>query len=793
MEVMERKMLYSTLVVILQLLMPFAASGQMLKPMSLPRQSPAPLVKKLPQVQFEKAQLREPGMPVQQSPRRAGNAEVYYKRPAGAFPGFIAMEQETYDLLGYYPYSTIQVAPYMPYTYRGVANGTVGNPVFSWDIPCLDPNTREETVVKIDGDQDVAVRYYGMSFDVPWMYVKDDANSYSYQMYSNALSDDGYYQMFFVTPWPDFPQVTDGIELLKSSTDFSFVINNGGASPYPFMAYTGMMPYGGNEHGYWLGKNAGYQGLHVNGIAQAFEKPEHPYLLNEVVLYASQLNVVDNVDMTCRIYRIDGLPDYNDTACVILPEEPGELIAAGTAHLAPVSSNEYGALVPFTLYSPEDGDFSWMVEKPLTIDDAILVVIDGYNDPTMSALADFTAFMGTEQHLNDGYGERGFLKVGKDDADGNFDGHYQWVGLNNFFSRGEMKTGISIFLTTQTPFLTSNFESDDFLYTFSPEGGEMVKTLKDENGEDVTVNGIEMASWLPSDGNGDFRITCDGGELPSWLNISLTDVTPNGEFNYLVNAQVVARPLDDGVNYREAVVRFAIPGTYMDYKFIQSRQGGEDPGTGPAVDCHFEMPDRTVTAGGTLIIPVSMTNNEEVVGFETDITLPEGFQIYNMDGKYAIGLGDRVGESHKCEVTPLPDGSVRLQCYSPDNVPFAGNEGLLFSLVVKVPDDALGEDYAVRLSNSTFTLGDLSEHHAEGDAVANITVKPYIPGDVNGDGEVSIADANTVIIIIINGGGSGGHSRLPGDMENFADINADGEINIADLNAIINLILASDD
>ena len=58
-----------------------------------------------------------------------------------------------------------------------------------------------------------------------------------------------------------------------------------------------------------------------------------------------------------------------------------------------------------------------------------------------------------------------------------------------------------------------------------------------------------------------------------------------------------------------------------------------------------------------------------------------------------------------------------------------------------------------------------------------------IPGDINGDGEINIADANSVIDIVIMGGNNG-HSRAPA-----ADVNDDGEINIADVNAIINIIL----
>ena len=64
--------------------------------------------------------------------------------------------------------------------------------------------------------------------------------------------------------------------------------------------------------------------------------------------------------------------------------------------------------------------------------------------------------------------------------------------------------------------------------------------------------------------------------------------------------------------------------------------------------------------------------------------------------------------------------------------------------------------------------------------------------DVNGDGEINIADLNAVVVIIINGGSSG-HGHAPSsngsDWPNHADVNSDGEVNIADLNSIINKIL----
>jgi hypothetical protein len=58
----------------------------------------------------------------------------------------------------------------------------------------------------------------------------------------------------------------------------------------------------------------------------------------------------------------------------------------------------------------------------------------------------------------------------------------------------------------------------------------------------------------------------------------------------------------------------------------------------------------------------------------------------------------------------------------------------------------------------------------------------YLKGDVNGDGEVNIADVN-VLIDIIMGGEADTNTLIR------ADVNEDDEINIADINALIDIIL----
>ena len=74
-------------------------------------------------------------------------------------------------------------------------------------------------------------------------------------------------------------------------------------------------------------------------------------------------------------------------------------------------------------------------------------------------------------------------------------------------------------------------------------------------------------------------------------------------------------------------------------------------------------------------------------------------------------------------------------------------------------------------------------HKADGPTITLRVVKGNviepIGGDVNGDGEVNIADVNAVI-----------NMSLDSPAEN-GDVNGDGEVNIADVNAIIDIIINS--
>ena len=506
----------------------------------------------------------------------------YYLRPAGAYYApYVAVNGSGFYYYGDFSY--ILVKPYSKYTYRTEA---VNNYYFYWLSDELDENF-------VDKSLEHTVSYDIMEQVPPklcFTHERDENETvycFQYPGYYGSLEwggdnpfidEDGSHLM--VVPAVNSAMVVDeNTEFLLSSK----TMVEDGASLVNLARYTGAEPYGTNKYGWWFGKNS----EHIDGMAQAFEKPTHPYLLNKVFLQTGlDLRVKEDVLMTCRVYKLDAIPSFLPGGCVELPEVPGELVVFGEALVTPRTTENKNGLIEFTLFSCDEDDPSLTFEYTPTIDYPILICIDGYNDPEMENLEEFSAFISSNYYSDEGYGELAYLKcpVYEVELDENgdtirdsrerpvtsFKGKYYWSGLNNFFSDVPvMKTGLTIFIAADRPYLAFNHSFDDIgVYEFDENGGEMVRQMDGE-----TFKGIEFNAWTPSCDD-DWTVSRKGDEeLPEWLGIELIDgVDENGEFNNIVTANISADPMPANLAYREAVIRFEFPGAYLDYRF---RQGGK--------------------------------------------------------------------------------------------------------------------------------------------------------------------------------------------------------------------------
>ena len=196
-------------------------------------------------------------------------------------------------------------------------------------------------------------------------------------------------------------------------------------------------------------------------------------------------------------------------------------------------------------------------------------------------------------------------------------------------------------------------------------------------------------------------------------------------------------------------------------------------------DNNLTLADAQVVHGNTVVIPLSLTNTIGVTAFQTDVYLPEGFEMMKQDGEFLIETSDRLSD-HIVMANTRPDGSVRILCYSPMINPIAGNDGELLYLTVVVPDDAVG-DYTLSLKNNALTTTEYEELRCA-DTYSTLNVLPYIVGDANNSGSVTVTD---VVIAA--------RYALGYEIDDFefgaADMNGDGVITVTDVVLIARLVL----
>lgn len=510
--------------------------------------------------------------PVAAPARDNSPLKPFYRRPAGAF----YCSQIAINGVGWYflNHEFALFKPYAEYTFYGSVQNADGNTDVAWDAyraPDYIEAVDHEWVLKMAYDMSIEPMPIFYATDGPL----DDPQSdwYSYQMphysrHSGGVVEDERYAEVWAVPNPDavFTDEDESVDFLLSSKTTCTGGRNNDLN-YSWIKYSSVFPIVQENP---FGKNT----KHIDGMAQAFERPEHPYLLKKVYFWINSIECDAPVSLICKVYRLEDIPPYKDEGCAVLPEAPGELIAIGEGIVDQMTQEEKNGFVEFELFGFDEDSPELIYEMDPTIDYPILVVIEGYNDPAAADLVDFSALICADTHEDEGYGELAYLKTPVNDEDGNFTGEYEWTGLNHYINNAEMKTALSIFIVADQPFITFNYKEEDGEYVFPPEGGLMEKHFGDS-----TTCSIEFYSLTPSADDG-WTVTCRGEEIPEWLDIELIDGDDFGEFNNLVTAKVVAEPIPEGVSYREAVVRFEIPGAYINYKFIQD--GGYLPN--PCID-----------------------------------------------------------------------------------------------------------------------------------------------------------------------------------------------------------------
>lgn len=125
-------------------------------------------------------------------------------------------------------------------------------------------------------------------------------------------------------------------------------------------------------------------------------------------------------------------------------------------------------------------------------------------------------------------------------------------------------------------------------------------------------------------------------------------------------------------------------------------------GAGDTDDTSYQLyaDDTQAYTGEQVVVPVMMKNVGEVVGYQFDMVLPQGFTVArDADDELMVQNGYRTTDRKHVVSATLTDERLRVLVYSMDNKPLSGNEGEVCRVTL-LPQTGVGNgNYSVTLKN----------------------------------------------------------------------------------------------
>ena len=175
----------------------------------------------------------------------------------------------------------------------------------------------------------------------------------------------------------------------------------------------------------------------------------------------------------------------------------------------------------------------------------------------------------------------------------------------------------------------------------------------------------------------------------------------------------------------------------------------------------------TATIGKTVEISVLMTNEKDIVNWQTDLVLPEGITLVENS---AVGVAPWDAD--------FSVQGVRLFSETETGVA-AGTDVVVAKFTLQIASTVAAGEYDIAFSNIIMTAQDGTSIAQTENKVAKLTVEEAqgIKGDLNNDTKVNSGDIQTLLNIIAEG-----------TYKAEADLNNDTKVNSGDIQTLLNLI-----
>lgn len=188
--------------------------------------------------------------------------------------------------------------------------------------------------------------------------------------------------------------------------------------------------------------------------------------------------------------------------------------------------------------------------------------------------------------------------------------------------------------------------------------------------------------------------------------------------------------------------------------------------------------------GDIVTVALSLANKQEIGGFQTDFTVPDGFTVaLNSKGKYDITLNADRCVDHVVTTNKLSDGSIRVLAYSPSAEPFIGESGEICYIKLLADEDVKEGDYQLVFREILISESNGKGHRCD-DITSVLSTMPVILGDVNNDHKVNVQDVLLTANVSVG-------KDVDGFVFRAADINKDGIINVSDVLLVANIAVGN--
>ena len=191
----------------------------------------------------------------------------------------------------------------------------------------------------------------------------------------------------------------------------------------------------------------------------------------------------------------------------------------------------------------------------------------------------------------------------------------------------------------------------------------------------------------------------------------------------------------------------------------------------------------TMAPGESKTLSVALTNETTMIAFEFWLRLPDGISIVkDEDNDYAVTKNSTRLNKHELEVALDADGRYHFLCYSNPIRTIKENQGELLSMELLCDGTTAEGAYQATIEDVIFSDADKVRHDLN-NCQFQIIVSSSLPGDVNKDETITIADVTALVNYLIDPSTGTAYNLQA------ADLDGNGSITIADVTELVKIII----